>query len=201
MKTNVRVLTLFVVLALALAACGSPATSTPTQAIATSTTDLGTETPSVTETLEMTETPAATETAVVEEGLLTIREDATVGAYLVEENGKAVYININDTAGTTSTCYDDCAETWVPVPFSGTDIATIDSTMIGTDVDATLLGTITRTDGTVQLTYNGWPLYTYVNDMEDGDVMGNGMDTTWYLISPEGEPLDETAQPAASPTP
>src|SRR5688500_13167057 len=114
MKTNVRVLTLFVILALGLAACSSQVTSTPTRVEPTAT-DLVTETAAVTETLAVTETSAATETVVAEEGILTVREDATVGAYLVEENGKAVYINMNDTAGTTSTCYDDCAETWVPV--------------------------------------------------------------------------------------
>jgi predicted lipoprotein with Yx(FWY)xxD motif len=190
MKTNARVLTLFVIFALALAACSTQTTSTPTRVQPTAT-DLVTETAAVTETLEGTETPAATE--AVSEGMLVVRQDSNIGAYLVEENGKAVYINVNDTAGTTSTCDDICAQTWVPVPYTGSDIAAVDESMIGENVDVSLLGTITRDDGTEQLTYNGWPLYTYVNDMENGDLMGNGMDNTWYLISPEGEPLEATA--------
>ena len=185
---------------LALAACSSQVTSTPTRVEPTAT-DLVTETAVVTETLEATETTVPTETPVVNEGILVVRQDSTIGAYLVEENGKAVYVNLNDTAGTTSSCYDQCAETWIPVPYMGTDISTIDDTMIGDDVDVALLGTITRTDGIVQLTYDGWPLYTYVDDLQNGDLLGIGMDGTWYLISPEGEPLDADGKPAATPTP
>jgi predicted lipoprotein with Yx(FWY)xxD motif len=189
MKNNARVLTLFVILALALAACSTQTTSTPTRAMPT--TDTSTETPAVTETLEGTATTAATEEA--SEGMLVVRQDSNIGAYLVDENGKAVYVNINDTAGTASTCDDICAQTWAPVLYTGSDIAAVDETMVGDNINVALLGTITRDDGTEQLTYAGWPLYTYVNDLENGDVMGNGMDNTWYLISPEGERLEATA--------
>jgi len=49
-----------------------------------------------------------------------------------------------------------------------------------------MLGTITRADGTVQVTYNGWPLYYYASDKASGDVMGEGVGNVWYVITPEG---------------
>ena len=57
---------------------------------------------------------------------------------------------------------------------------------------ATMLGTITRDDGTVQATYNGWPLYLYFGDAAPGDTNGQGLDEfggIWYLGSPAGEPI------------
>jgi predicted lipoprotein with Yx(FWY)xxD motif len=57
----------------------------------------------------------------------------------------------------------------------------------GDGIDASKLGTTTRTDGTVQVTYNGWPLYYYVKDAQAGDVVGQGVGSVWYVISPAGE--------------
>ena len=66
------------------------------------------------------------------------------------------------------------------------------SPVAGDGVDATLLGTITRDDGTMQVTYNGHPLYTFVDDKASGDAGGQGKEDaggTWHLISPAGEPI------------
>lgn len=202
MKKTSMVLTIFVVLALALAAC-SQTTATPTR---TAQPTIGTtETLAVTETLSTTQTATPTvQVPVTGGGTINVQEDSDMGAYLVDENGMALYVNSNDTAD-TSTCYDECATAWVPVTATSTDTTTL---TVGEGVDATQLGTITRTDGTVQLTYYGWPLYTFANDTQPGDVMGNGMDGgAWSLISPDGQPLDLNmsggagTNPTATPTP
>jgi len=49
-----------------------------------------------------------------------------------------------------------------------------------------MLGTLTRSDGSVQVTYNGWPLYTYNHDMAAGDTNGQGYKSLWYAVSPDG---------------
>ena len=46
-----------------------------------------------------------------------------------------------------------------------------------------------RTDGTSQVTYNGWPLYYYAKDMAAGDTTGQEAGEKWYLISPGGEEI------------
>lgn len=61
-------------------------------------------------------------------------------------------------------------------------------------VDATLLGTITRDDGTLQVTYNGWPLYLFAGDTAAGDTNGQGLDEfggLWFLVSPAGEAIEQ----------
>ena len=52
------------------------------------------------------------------------------------------------------------------------------------------LGTTTRTDGTVQVTYNGWPLYYYVKDKAPGDVTGQDVGGVWYVVSAAGEQVN-----------
>ena len=68
---------------------------------------------------------------------------------------------------------------------------TTDASMGGTPqadmVDMSKVGSITLPDGTVQLTYNGWLLYHYVQDMAPGDTKGAGMDSNWFLVSPSGD--------------
>ena len=63
--------------------------------------------------------------------------------------------------------------------------------MAGEGVDATLLGTITRDDGSTQVTYNGWPLYYFHEDAAPGDTNGQGVGGVWFLVSPEGEAIEQ----------
>jgi hypothetical protein len=54
-------------------------------------------------------------------------------------------------------------------------------------VDPKLIGTMTRSDETVQLTYNGWPLYFYAEDINSDDINGHDIESfgeDWYLIGP-----------------
>ena len=61
--------------------------------------------------------------------------------------------------------------------------------LAGEGVNATLLGTITRDDGTTQVTYNGWPLYYFAGDTAPGDTTGQDMEGVWFLVSPTGEAI------------
>ena len=79
--------------------------------------------------------------------------------------------NTNGTTGTASDCSPEA--------------------MAGEGVDVTLLGTITRDDGSTQVTYNGWPLYYFHEDMAAGDTNGQGVEGVWFLVSPEGEAVEQ----------
>jgi hypothetical protein len=57
-------------------------------------------------------------------------------------------------------------------------------------VNPRLLGTAKRRDGKIQLTYNGWPLYTYAGDSKAGDTTGQGVSqfgAAWYLLKTNGQ--------------
>ena len=104
-----------------------------------------------------------------------------VGQILVDGNGITVYLFVADT-GTTSTCYTSCAALWPPVLTTGAPQA-------GTGANASLLGTTTRTDGKVEVTYAGHPLYYFVQDKVAGDTTGQGVNSfgaLWWVLSPAG---------------
>lgn len=103
------------------------------------------------------------------------------GHYLVTSDGVALYAFLNDSDG-NSVCYDACATNWPPLLTDGVPEA-------GDGVDAGLLGITIRQDGNAQVTYNGWPLYTFIRDSEPGDTVGQGVNGVWYLISPAGEAI------------
>jgi predicted lipoprotein with Yx(FWY)xxD motif len=109
-------------------------------------------------------------------------EHPELGAILADEDGRALYILKNDSPG-VSTCYDECAQMWPP-------LQTQDDPEFGAGVDAALVGTMERDDGTTQVTYNDWPLYVYAQDIAPGDVMGHQVEDdwgAWSVISPDGE--------------
>jgi predicted lipoprotein with Yx(FWY)xxD motif len=100
--------------------------------------------------------------------------------FLVDDQGRVLYLFTNDTQNSgTSACTGDCLAAWPAVVATGSAVA-------GEGVDESLLGTITRDDGTMQLTYNGWPLYYYASDVAPGDMTGQGMNNVWYIVSGTG---------------
>jgi predicted lipoprotein with Yx(FWY)xxD motif len=109
---------------------------------------------------------------------LALGQNSSIGSYLTDAAGKTLYLYTNDTPG-TSTCYSTCATTWMPLLTNGTPVA-------GSGVDANMLGTITRTDGSTQVTYNSWPLYYYSGDSAAGQTNGEGSGSVWYVVSPAG---------------
>lgn len=111
--------------------------------------------------------------------LLNLAQDDNLGSFLIAEDGLSLYIFLNDEPG-KSNCYDNCAVNWPP-------LLTKSEPLAGEGVDATLLGTTSRDDGTTQVTYNGWPLYYFVNDAGPGDVEGQNVFDVWFVIAPNGE--------------
>lgn len=103
------------------------------------------------------------------------------GPILVGKNGRTVYMFTRDTDG-QSACYDRCAQVWPPVL---TDIPVI----TGNGADTKLIGTVKRTDGTTQVTYNGMPLYYYFADAAPGDLKGQNVNSVWFVLRPSGEVL------------
>lgn len=104
-----------------------------------------------------------------------------LGEILVDADGNTVYLFVPDDQG-EPTCYDACEETW-PV------VGELDT--VGEGVDADLLGTVERTDGDVQATYNDWPLYSFANDAAPGDINGQGVNDVWYVVDADGNPVRE----------
>lgn len=103
--------------------------------------------------------------------------------FLVDQQGRTLYLFTTDTQnGGTSACIAECLTQWPPLIVTGTPQA-------GQGVDASLLGTITREDGTLQATYNGWPLYTYAGDAGPGATTGQGMGGVWFLVSGTGNAI------------
>ena len=104
-----------------------------------------------------------------------------LGQIVVDGKGMTVYLFVVDT-GTTSSCYTSCAALWPPVLTTGAPQA-------GAGATASLLGTTTRTDGKVEVTYAGHPLYYFVQDKAAGDTTGqgiNGFGGLWWVLSPAG---------------
>ena len=105
-----------------------------------------------------------------------------LGNYLTNQSGFALYYFSDDGSGNgASTCYDDCASKWMP--FFARTITVPDSLR---PVD---FATITRTDGSKQTTFKGWPLYLSSRDEAAGDVFGNGReDNRWHIVDPQEQP-------------
>jgi predicted lipoprotein with Yx(FWY)xxD motif len=102
-----------------------------------------------------------------------------LGSFLVDGAGNTLYMFTKDTKGVTN-CYGNCAQAWPPLLTDGQQTVAKDG------VSAALVGTVSRTDGTTQVTYNGWPLYYYVKDMNAGDTTGQAVGKVWWVVSSEG---------------
>ncbi len=112
---------------------------------------------------------------------LTVANTPKLGRILVDGSGRTVYLFLADK-GQTSACYTQCAVYWPPVITHGA----VDA---GPGVNPSLLGTTTRTDGTMEVTYGGHPLYYFISDKKPGDVTGqgvNGFGAPWYVVAPSG---------------
>jgi len=97
---------------------------------------------------------------------------------LTNAKGFTLYWFVPDTP-TTSKCNGSCATYWPPVKGPATAGAGVTGK----------LGTITRSDGSVQATYNGHPLYTYVADGAPGQAKGNGLNLSggvWHEVTVSG---------------
>ena len=154
-----------------VSACAGDSGTTATAAEATATTAGATAT-----TAGATATTGAAATgdaiAIVSSGL---------GDILADGEGRILYLFNPDAQG-DPTCYDDCADAWT---------ALVDEVAAGDGVDPSLLGSATRTDGAVQVTYNGWPLYYFSGDVAPGDTNGQGLNDVWWVVDASGNSVGE----------
>lgn len=105
-----------------------------------------------------------------------------VGKALVDSKGFTLYYFEKDKGG-KSACYGTCAQIWPPLTTEG-------GAKASGGAMAAKLGTTKRSDGTVQVTYAGWPLYTYEADKSPGEANGADIDSfgaEWYALHPNGE--------------
>ncbi|MFF8970211.1 SCO0930 family lipoprotein [Streptomyces sp. NPDC014995] len=113
-------------------------------------------------------------------GQLSVSANAELGKVLIDSDGMTLYRFDSDTQEPPkSNCDGDCATTWPPVP--------ADDATAGDGIDKSLLGEVTRSDGTKQLTVDGWPVYRYAKDTNAGDANGQGVGGKWFALAPDGK--------------
>jgi predicted lipoprotein with Yx(FWY)xxD motif len=113
-----------------------------------------------------------------------------LGQVLVNRQGRTLYLFARDS-GTTSACTGACAVNWPPLRVGGTPL-------VGSGATASDVGKTARPDGISQLTYNGHPLYTFVNDKKPGDTNGEGIKAfggSWFAVSAAGAKVAPRSQP------
>ena len=126
-------------------------------------------------------------------GTVITTQAGSAGAFLANGSGRAVYLWAEDGMN-MSACSGACAAAWPPVPATGTLTAT-------GGAKASDLGTITRSDGTKQVTYDGHPLYYFVGDSAAGQTNGQGSDNfgaKWWLVASSGAKITASSDTAAA---
>lgn len=104
-----------------------------------------------------------------------------LGKFLVDSKGRTLYLFVADT-GSSSTCNGACAGAWPPLTTKQKPVA-------GSGLKASLLGTTKRSDGTLEVTYAGHPLYYYAGDTGAGQTTGQALSqfgAPWYVVAPSG---------------
>lgn len=128
---------------------------------------------------------------------LSTKKDAKLGTILADAKGMTVYLFLKDTKENESTCTDKCATNWPPVTAKAGEDLILPAGLQGT------LKTFKRADGTLQVSYNGIPLYYFAKDKDKGDAYGQGVGSVWYVIAPGtkfGAPPDTGTPIAATPS-
>jgi predicted lipoprotein with Yx(FWY)xxD motif len=116
--------------------------------------------------------------------------NSSLGSILVNSTGRTLYLFKADV-GTKSECTGACAAAWPPLLATGKPTA-------GAGLTASKLGTSTRSGGKQQVTYNGHPLYLFVQDTKPGQTTGQGVTAfgaPWFALTPSG---NQASAPASS---
>jgi predicted lipoprotein with Yx(FWY)xxD motif len=114
-----------------------------------------------------------------------------IGQILVNSQGRTLYLFKADQ-GTKSACIGACAGAWPPLLVKGEPTP-------GKGINASLVGTATRPEGTTQLTYNGHPLYLFAQDQKAGETNGQGVSAfgaAWFALNSAGNEV--SARPSSS---
>jgi predicted lipoprotein with Yx(FWY)xxD motif len=116
-----------------------------------------------------------------------------MGDAVTDGAGFVLYRFDKDSANPpTSNCEGKCADIWPPAYTDG------NPTLQGIPIEK--VGTVTRADGTRQLTIGGWPVYHYIGDLKPGAWKGQGIGGTWFVVTKDGK-KNMTCRPAGTPTP
>ena len=111
---------------------------------------------------------------------------SSLGKILINAQGRTLYLFEKDK-GRHSSCYGQCASFWPPLLTKGKPTA-------AAGAKASLLGTTRRSNGTMQVTYAGHPLYRFTQDKKAGQTGGEGLKFFgggWYVLSPSGKKIDK----------
>ncbi|WP_051829571.1 MULTISPECIES: hypothetical protein [Streptomyces] len=110
---------------------------------------------------------------------LQVATDPKLGTIVTDSAGFTLYrFDQDEDNPPESYCNGSCATIWPPEHANG------DVTVKG--IDSKLVGTVTRSDGTKQITLNGRPVYRYSQDAKPGDTKGQGVAGTWFAVTPSG---------------
>lgn len=179
-KTSSRgTLALAAIAALLVAGCGSSGKSSESKSGAS-----GASAESTSATTSQSTGPAAGSGA----GMTVTVVDAggKIGHILAAGSEKRTVYLFEADHGSNSACSGACAAAWPPVVTQGTPKA-------GPGTNAADLGTITRSDGSEQVTYKGHPLYFFTGDSSSGEAKGEGVTAFgagWYVLAPSGAKID-----------
>lgn len=121
------------------------------------------------------------------------RNASLSSSILVSSTGRTLY-HLTSEHGKKIACTSACAASWPPLlAAKGAKLTA------GTGITKSKLATVKRPDGKLQVTYAGLALYRFGGDAKAGEVNGQGISKTWYVISPTGKVVK--AEPGASTDP
>ena len=112
-------------------------------------------------------------------------EHPQLGTILTDASGRTLYLFTVDERN-KSNCLGGCALAWPP-------LLTVGGPTADAGIADERLSSITRDDGSAQVTYNGWPLYYYAPDRGPGDARGQNSGSLWYVVSTHGGPIQTNA--------
>lgn len=179
---RVALLLLVVPLLLLAAACGDdndvdPAPTPTPEADPT-------PTPTPAETREPTPTPTAAPEPEPAAAIVEVSQEGDLAPFLVDTEGMTLYLFTVDEPG-RSNCEGDCLANWPPLIVESEEELAAGEGLTGE------LGVIERADdGSLQVTYNGWPLYYWAADQAPGDTTGHEVGDVWFVVPPDVDPLD-----------
>lgn len=124
---------------------------------------------------------------------LAVKDVTGLGEVVVDGTERTVYVFDNDTASPSkSNCDGDCAAKWPPVP-------AVDGSPKLEGIDASLVGTVTRTDGSKQLTLGGLPVYLFAQDGKAGEAKGQAVGGVWWVVGADGKKITKQASDSGEP--
>jgi predicted lipoprotein with Yx(FWY)xxD motif len=159
------------------AGCGSSSSSSTTSSAAPAAASSSTTSTSASATSSASSAEAMT---------VTTKHNDKLGTILAAGKKKLTVYLFEKDKGSTSACSGGCASAWPPV---------VGTAMTAGKAMAADLGTITRSDGTTQVTYKGHPLYFFHKDKDDEDAYGQGSKAfggEWYALAPSGSKVDKS---------